>query len=414
VADDPTFARGPAGGSERRRVLLTVGTTALIIASAAVVAGWPYWSEHPLRGVACALVSAAALAVALRRRLAVAAAADRLLRLARPPTAHNVREALRTMLREPSLDVYFWLPQQRHYVDVGGRLVTVPRPREPDLGGRSPCDPPSSGGPEEAAPESGPCRWLIQVAAPGGGLVATVDVDAALRARRPLVDATLSAASVTLANARLQSVLHGRLTRIAGAQRRVAAAEAAERQRIEQNLHDGVQQRLLVLDIKAGLVEESVAGTRTAAAVSEIRGGLRAAHRQVREVARGLHPAVLARDGLGPALGQVRDDLGVAATLTVPDRRFAPGVERILYVGLSEALTNVVRHAAASTMAVTVELSGDTVVGQVCDDGVGGARCVEGGGLARVVDRACAAGGRVEIDSPPGSGTLVRIVLPCG
>ena len=202
------------------------------------------------------------------------------------------------------------------------------------------------------------------------------------------------------------------------AARRIVTAEDSARRRIERDLHDGAQQRLVSLGMELGALVERAAATgdpdlvRTA---EHARRQLLEATSELREMARGVHPAVLTQDGLEAALANLADrsPLLVRLRLTL-DRRPPAEVEATAYFLVSEALTNAVRHAGARVVEVDVSLDGDRLTVKVSDDGTGGARLESGGGLQGLADRLSVLGARLEVVSPPGGGTTVRTVLACG
>jgi len=215
-------------------------------------------------------------------------------------------------------------------------------------------------------------------------------------------------AATAIANAEAQAALTASRARI------VAAADQARR-RIERDLHDGAQQRLVSLALQLRGVQADVppgAGElaqRLEGVVTEVTGVLE----ELRELARGLHPAVLSESGLGPALRVLarRSAVPVSVDVQVAGRLPEP-VETAAYYVVSEALTNAAKHAHASAAEVEVAV-GDGVL-QVCvrDDGSGGADFGHGSGLVGLKDRIEALGGRIWLHSPPGAGTVVQIVLP--
>ena len=195
----------------------------------------------------------------------------------------------------------------------------------------------------------------------------------------------------------------------------VAAADA-ERRRIERDLHDGAQQRLVSLAMNLGMARE-----RFEAEPEPVRQVLAAAHdeavlalTELREFVRGLHPAVLNDRGLDAALSGLaaRAPLPVRLRVDVP-KPAAPGVEAVAYFVVSEALTNVVKHAQATRAEVTVTQVGDRLLITVTDDGRGGAVPGHGTGLHGLAQRAAAVDGTLSIDSPPGGPTTVTVELPC-
>lgn len=216
----------------------------------------------------------------------------------------------------------------------------------------------------------------------------------------------------------------GRLEQVArqaselqAAARRIVTAEDSARRRIERNLHDGAQQRLVSLGMELGALVEGAAATGDldlARKAEHARRQLLNATSELRELARGLHPAVLALDGLEVALANLADRSPVLVRLHVALGRRPPSeVEATAYFVVSEALTNAARHACASVVDVNVSLDDDRLTVEVSDDGTGGADLEPAGGLQGLADRLSALGARLEVVSPPGGGTTVRTVLAC-
>jgi signal transduction histidine kinase len=195
---------------------------------------------------------------------------------------------------------------------------------------------------------------------------------------------------------------------------RVIEAELAERRRLERDLHDGVQQRLLSITARVSAATADSPGSTDA--LDEVRQGLKEALAELRDLAHGIHPASLTRGGLSVALEEVAERLPLPATVTVPEGRLPEPAEITLYYVACEALTNVVKHARASAVTVTVGVEGSMVRMEIADDGVGGvdAREREGRGLENIQDRMLALDGEVSIDSPPGGGTRLVVRMPCG
>jgi signal transduction histidine kinase len=200
----------------------------------------------------------------------------------------------------------------------------------------------------------------------------------------------------------------------ASAQRLVAAGDEARR-RLERDLHDGAQQQLVTVALElGGLVEAAESGGAGVAERAEsARRQLLEATAELRETARGLHPAVLTQDGLEAAIGYLADRSAVPVRLRIDVRRRLPAaVEATAYFIVSEGLTNAAKHAGASVAAVTAELTAQTLLLEVCDDGSGGARPRPGSGLEGLADRLAVLDARLDIDSGPG-GTTLRTVIPC-
>ena len=197
---------------------------------------------------------------------------------------------------------------------------------------------------------------------------------------------------------------------------RIAAAADENRRRIERDLHDGAQQRLATLAVQL----RAAAGNLTAGpeelrdVLAEAANAVTAALNEVREIAHGIHPAVLSEGCLAPALRALARRSVVPVKLTVSTSgRLAERIEVTAYYVVSELLTNAVKHARASVVRITVEQPDKTLHLSVRDDGAGGARPDGGSGLRGLADRVASAGGLLRIDSPPGAGTRLEADIPC-
>jgi signal transduction histidine kinase len=199
--------------------------------------------------------------------------------------------------------------------------------------------------------------------------------------------------------------------------RTVDAAEA-ERRRIERDLHDGAQQRLVALAMDLGIAKERLAGGAEAEAVSalvaEAHDEAKRALAELRDLARGIHPAVLADRGLDAAISALAARSPVPVEIEVDTERLPSAVESIAYFVVAEALTNVAKHAHATEVTVRISRQGERLLVEVRDNGTGGATVAPGGGLAGLADRVAGIDGRLLVDSPPGGPTVVRAELPCG
>ena len=200
-------------------------------------------------------------------------------------------------------------------------------------------------------------------------------------------------------------------------QTRTGAVDAAdaERRRLERDLHDGTQQRLVALAMNLGLARvQAQTAEQAHEALAEAHEDAKAALAELRNLIRGLHPAVLEDRGLDAALSGVTARLPIPVRLTVDlPRRPAPTIEAVAYFVVSEGLTNITKHAQASQAEVVVQRAGDRLHIIVSDDGVGGADPARGTGLAGLAKRAASVDGTFEIDSPPGGPTLITVDLPC-
>ncbi|MCE5287706.1 MAG: HAMP domain-containing protein [Nocardiaceae bacterium] len=196
---------------------------------------------------------------------------------------------------------------------------------------------------------------------------------------------------------------------------RIVAAADESRRKVERNLHDGAQQHLVALALDLKFLEETLPSMSTDDAVAAVRsasGTVKAALSELRELARGLHPAVLTSDGLGPALQQLASRAKVPVTVTVPEARFAQELETAVYFVAAEGLANIAKYAHASEASVSVLDGNDRLVVEIADNGVGGASASAGSGLSGLSDRVAALEGRLTIDSPTGHGTRIRADFP--
>jgi signal transduction histidine kinase len=196
---------------------------------------------------------------------------------------------------------------------------------------------------------------------------------------------------------------------------RVVAASDETRRRIERDLHDGTQQRLVTLGLELRAAEAMVPEelTELRAQLSHTASGLTGAVEELQEISRGIHPAILSKGGLGPALRTLARRSAIPVELELDTgRRLPEPIEAAAYYVVSEALTNAVKHSHASAVRVEVDTDDGDVRIRVRDDGVGGAMPGEGSGLLGLKDRVEALGGEIELDSPSGGGTSLQVRIP--
>jgi signal transduction histidine kinase len=209
--------------------------------------------------------------------------------------------------------------------------------------------------------------------------------------------------------------LRERVDDLRSARERIIAAADAERRRIERDLHDGAQQRLVGVALTLGLAESRLASDPAGAArlIAQAREEAQLAVKELRELARGIHPAVLSDRGLGPALEALAARAPVPVEVSgVPSSPLRPAVEAAAYFVTAEALTNVAKYAQASEAFVRLRIERDRLCVQIADDGVGGANPATGSGLRGLRDRVDALDGQLEVHSPPGGGTTVAVEIP--
>ena len=216
-------------------------------------------------------------------------------------------------------------------------------------------------------------------------------------------------------DSRRARVLRDHVDDLRDARERIIAAADAERRRIERDLHDGAQQRMVAVAVTLGLAEAQFASDPTNAArlIAQAREEAQLAVKELRELARGIHPAVLSDRGLGAALEALASRAPVPVQVSgVPSAPLRPEVEAAAYFVTAEALTNVAKYARASEASVRLSVEHDRLRVQVRDDGVGGADPSIGSGLRGLRDRVDALDGQLELHSPPGGGSTVTVEIP--
>jgi signal transduction histidine kinase len=317
------------------------------------------------------------------------------------PAPGELRDALAIALNDPSLDLAYWLPGPEQYVDAQGRRMDLPGENEQAV----------------EAEDTGidQSRAVYHVTLDGERIGAIVH-DPTVLEDPDLVEAVGAAAALALQRERLEAELRAKVEELEQSRTRMIRFGMAERRRLERDLHDGAQQRLVSLALDLRLAQDMV--RRDPEQVKKVlegaAEGLGQALEELRELARGIHPALLSDRGLDPAVETLagRAPLPVEVETTLGDRVPEP-VELAAYFVVSEALTNVVKYAQASQARVRLERENGRVLVEVADDGVGGAEPRRGSGLRGLADRISALGGRFEVDSAPGAGTRVRASIPC-
>jgi signal transduction histidine kinase len=299
----------------------------------------------------------------------------------------GVRDALASALGDPTLELAYWLPEGERYVDAAGRGIRLPEPDGP--------------------------RAVTEIEQEGRRIAALVH-DAALLDQPELVRAAGAAAALALENERLDAELRARYEELRASRARLVEASDAARRKIERDLHDGAQQRFVSLALTLRLARnrldpESEAAGLVDRGLEELDAGLS----ELRELARGIHPAVLSERGLAPAIESLAARAPVPVEVSVlPAQRLPPPVETAAYFLVAEALTNVARYSQASEADVAVRRENGRAVIEVRDDGVGGANPGSGSGLRGIADRVAALDGRLHVESPVGGGTVVRAEIP--
>ena len=339
--------------------------------------------------VVLGLTPIAFLSGLLGAHLARSAVGDLFVELRSDPAPSDLRDALAHALRDPSLELAYWLPQFGSYVDVSGRVATPP---VDDV------------------------RRRTTLIVREGVRVAALVHDPILDDEPELLDAVTAAAGIALENGRLHAEIGARLEELRGSRARVLEAGQQERQRLERNLHDGAQQRLIALSLELGLLEARLDGDPNARLrLKQARREIGLSLEELRAVARGIHPAVVSAHGLGVALEQLAARAAVPVRLTVAlEDRLPERLEVAAYYVVSESLANIGKHAHASAATIGVSRENQHVIVEIVDDGVGGADTEHGSGLRGLADRVEALDGTFRIWTSLGTGTRVRAELPCG
>jgi signal transduction histidine kinase len=268
-------------------------------------------------------------------------------------------------------------------------------------------------------------RLVSYIRAGEGVPIAVVVADPVLARYRELFDAATAASGLALQNAQLQArAAQEKLEQVKASRGRIMEAELAERRRLERDLHDGVQQHLLGITAGLTAARAKTSDPEAAAAFSQAGMSLKVVLAELRDLAHGIHPAVLSQSGLGAALEEVTERLSLPVSVHVPALRLDGAVEAALYFVACEALANVVKHAHAESALVAVRVGESLLEMEIADDGIGGVTAnaghglaghgLAGHGLANVVDRVSALDGEVVIESPPGRGTRLVVRVPCG
>lgn len=250
-----------------------------------------------------------------------------------------------------------------------------------------------------------------------GRPLAAIVHDPVLREDPALVGSVMAVLRLAVENERLDGALQARLEEVRASRARLVVAAEEERRRVERDLHDGAQQRLVAVTIALQQARQTASAS---GAAPELRDGLAAvadelqgAIDDLRELARGIHPALLADDGLPAAIAALGRRAGVAVEPRIElERRLPAHIEATAYFTVAEALTNAARHAKASRAVVSIRDAGDRLEIRIRDDGVGGADPTLGSGLSGLADRLAAVDGRLVIESPAGGGTVIRAEVP--
>jgi signal transduction histidine kinase len=381
-----------------RRTLLPVAVVAPIELGITAVRYVAAMNEDAWAGVGVALsttplafihaaIPAGFLAGLLATRLTRGAIADLAIELARGVPLGGLRDTMARALRDPTLALAFPAPTGAGFVDPEGRPVDVPN------------------GPD-------PARGVARLEQ-DGELLAELLYDPAIEVEDPgRVNAVASVAKMALENERLAAQVRAQLEEVRASRARIVEAADAERRRIERDLHDGAQQRLVALAMRLDQARGGVQGAGEL--IDSTTSELLQAIREVRDLARGLHPTILGERGLAAAVEALAERAPIPVRRRIAETRLPPEVEAAAYFLIAEALTNAAKHARATTMEVEVTIDDDQVTVTVTDDGTGGADPERGSGLQGLADRLAAIGGTFAVESSLGHGTVLRSRIPLG
>jgi signal transduction histidine kinase len=378
----------------RQRAVIAVASIAvaagggafLVLTAARATGAGLEWLVYPTLYLSILVVPGAFLAGLLRDRAGYASVVD-LVRGLDQYGPHELQAGLATTLQDPSLVLVFPVGESGDVVDIDGNWVDVPADGSRSLTMLGPPDEP----------------------------VAALVHDPALSESRRLLEAAGAAAHLALHNARLQAEVRAQLAEVRASRSRIVAAADDERQRLERNLHDGAQQRLFGIGMTLQMLRSTLdTGEPATQFLDEAERELRAAIRELRELAQGIHPAVLTDEGLIAGLGVLarRSPVPVTVDAQISDRP-AARIEAAAYYIVSEALQNVAKHADAASACVRLRQRDGSLDIVVSDDGIGGASVAGGTGLRGMADRVLALDGTVEVRSQRGEGTEIRVRLPC-
>jgi signal transduction histidine kinase len=325
----------------------------------------------------------------LSTRLARSAVGDLMVELERPLPPGDLQASLARSLGDPSLELRYALDGQDRWVDARGRQGSLPQLR------------------------AGSQARTVTVVERDGRPLAALIHDPALD--QGLVRAAAAAAGMAIENESLHGELRAQLEEIRASRQRIVEAGDRERRRVERNLHDGAQQRLATLALSLAMLRDrDGADPAAAAALEQASAELKQAIDELRELARGIHPAILTEEGLPAAVESLADRSSLPVrVVTNFDGRLPEPVETAAYFVVSESLANVAKYAGASAAQVEISRLNGNLRVAVLDNGVGGADPSLGSGLRGLEDRVSAVRGHFRVDTPPGGGTRVLAEIPC-
>lgn len=391
-----------AGDVERRiKVPTAAAAIAAIAIGSSLYIGYALGAPAPVVNVLFVVTTCGMLAIpiaflvaVIRRYLRRTALTQVLISLGSSPTTRQITAALRKGLGDPDLRILYWSQDECSYLDEARQPVADPRGKADQLD--------------------------VEIRSSRGDHLALMVAEAALEHDLDLIEAAVVAVRFSMENALLLETAQAQLADLQAASARIVQAGAVERRRIQQDLHDGIQGRLNALGPRLGAVKARTTDQHAAASIGNILGALTQALTDLRKLAAGIRPDVL-NLGLKAAVTDICGPYqpGLAITIDLPDVPLPEPVEYTAFLAISEAITNVTKHARARSVDISGQLQDGVLTVSVADDGVGGARRLNHGtsshgtGLVSITDRITALKGHVQIISPPGQGTRVTMEIPC-
>ena len=380
-----------SGPVRRQMAPVLAGAITILLQSAAwilVPFGIAIDPLHDLMLVAQIAIPIGVLVVILRARMARSGVADLVVELGQTPTPARLRDALANALGDPTLQVAYRAATQDRFVDAAGEPMELP------------------------ADGTGQAVTMLER---NGVREAAIIHDAILLEDPGLIASVASAMRLAVENDRLTSEVEAQLHEVRASRARIVEAGDLERRRVERDLHDGAQQRLVSLSLELRVARNALGDNGDPAvrrSLDRAAEEAMAALSELRELALGIHPLILTESGLGEAVESLADRTPVDVSVDVGSERYAPAVEGAAYFVISEALANVTKYARATKATVRVRGLADHMTIEVSDDGVGGADPQAGSGLRGLADRLAALDGTITVASPVGGGTTISAEIP--
>jgi signal transduction histidine kinase len=329
------------------------------------------------------------LVALLRERMARGAVADLVIRMGSTPQPRHLREALAQALGDPSLELLSWSADDGTFIAPDGTPTELP---------------------------ASTTERAVSLLEGDRGTIGAIVHDPHLLDDPGLVASVIAAARLAVENEQLHAEVEAQLVEVQASRARIVHAGDAERRRLERDLHDGAQQRLVALSLALRRMRAGHPGGADpglAASLDEASAMVRDALAELRELARGIHPAVLTEAGLDGAIASLAAGSPVEVTVErTPERRLDADVEAAAYFFVSEGLANAAKHATGAPVRIRAEVVHGQLVLEVADTGPGGATLDRGSGLLGLRDRVGAVAGSFQLDSDPGAGTSLRAQIP--